>query len=184
MSGFLATEAYTEDATISLQEVKADYLVVCMASFTLCNWFLQLGTSMFNLGMNSKTFSILLLFNKRIGGFIGCFVTLVLATSVLLVWILFCSSDHYKKLGRRWMYFLMYSVGGFAILVAFSPVMPISGYTRLLLMLPVGEFRLCYSVFFFGLACVKSCWILGVTMFGVFSSFTFYLPELYPVSIR
>jgi len=45
------------------------------------------------------------------------------------------------------MYFLMYSGGGFAILVAFSPVMPISGYTRLLLMLPVGEFSLCFFVF-------------------------------------
>ena len=63
------------------------------------------------------------------------------------------------RLGRRAMFMLYYSLGALAILCTFG--LPLSPETRLLMMFTVG-----------------------LTVFGVFGSFTFYLPELFPVRLR
>jgi MFS family permease len=63
------------------------------------------------------------------------------------------------KLGRRPMFLLYYALSALAILCTFG--LPLSPETRLLMMFTVG-----------------------LTVFGVFGSFTFYLPELFPVRLR
>jgi MFS family permease len=63
------------------------------------------------------------------------------------------------RLGRRPMFFGYFSLGAAAILCTFG--LPFSPETRLLMLFTVG-----------------------VTVFGVFGSFTFYLPELFPVRLR
>ena len=63
------------------------------------------------------------------------------------------------RLGRRPMFLLYYALGALAILCTFG--LPLSPETRLLMMFTVG-----------------------LTVFGVFGSFTFYLPELFPVRLR
>lgn len=62
-------------------------------------------------------------------------------------------------LGRRPMFMIYFALGSLAILCTFG--LPLSPETRLLLMFTVG-----------------------LTVFGVFGSFTFYLPELFPVRLR
>jgi MFS family permease len=63
------------------------------------------------------------------------------------------------RLGRRPMFLAYYALGALAILCTFG--LPLSPEVRLLMMFTVG-----------------------VTVFGVFGSFTFYLPELFPVRLR
>jgi len=63
------------------------------------------------------------------------------------------------RLGRRPMFMLYYALGAAAILCTFG--LPLAPETRLLMMFTVG-----------------------LTVFGVFGSFTFYLPELFPVRLR
>jgi MFS family permease len=63
------------------------------------------------------------------------------------------------RLGRRSMFLLYYALGALAILCTFG--LPLSPETRLLMMFTVG-----------------------LTVFGVFGSFTFYLPELFPARLR
>jgi len=63
------------------------------------------------------------------------------------------------RLGRRKMFLLYFSLGALAIWSTFG--LPLSPETRLLMMFTVG-----------------------LTVFGVFGSFTFYLPELFPVRLR
>jgi MFS family permease len=63
------------------------------------------------------------------------------------------------RLGRRPMFLLYYALGAVAILSTFG--LPLKPETRLLMMFTVG-----------------------LTVFGVFGSFTFYLPELFPVRLR
>jgi MFS family permease len=64
-----------------------------------------------------------------------------------------------KNLGRRPMYFLYYLCAGIAVMCAFG--LPMANHTRL------------YMYFF-----------IGLTVFGVFGSFTYYLPELFPTRLR
>eukprot|EP01116_Phalansterium_solitarium_P019618 TRINITY_DN5552_c0_g1_i1.p1 TRINITY_DN5552_c0_g1~~TRINITY_DN5552_c0_g1_i1.p1 ORF type:complete len:523 (-),score=176.53 TRINITY_DN5552_c0_g1_i1:280-1848(-) len=64
-------------------------------------------------------------------------------------------------LGRRWMYVVYFSVGSLFVFLTFSPYVPISPFGHLFMMTSIGT-----------------------TMFGVFGSFTFYLPELFPIHIR
>ncbi len=64
-----------------------------------------------------------------------------------------------KRLGRRPMYALYYLASGVAVMATFGLAMP--DHTRL------------YMYFF-----------IGLTVFGVFGSFTYYLPELYPTRLR
>jgi len=64
-----------------------------------------------------------------------------------------------ERIGRRPMFFAYFLGGAAAILIAFSA--PLAPETRL------------YSMFF-----------VGLTVFGVFGSFTFYLPELFPMRLR
>jgi MFS family permease len=64
-----------------------------------------------------------------------------------------------KRLGRRPMYFIYYVTAGIAVMSAFG--LPMANHTRL------------YMYFF-----------IGLTVFGVFGSFTYYLPELYPTRLR
>jgi MFS family permease len=63
------------------------------------------------------------------------------------------------RLGRRPMFLLYYALGAVSILSTFG--LPLSPEVRLFMMFTVG-----------------------VTVFGVFGSFTFYLPELFPVRLR
>ena len=63
------------------------------------------------------------------------------------------------RFGRRPMFLLYFSLGALAIWCTFG--LPLGPETRLLLMFTVG-----------------------LTVFGVFGSFTFYLPELFPVRLR
>ena len=63
------------------------------------------------------------------------------------------------RLGRRPMFLGYYALGALAILCTFG--LPLSPETRLLMMFTVG-----------------------LTVFGVFGSFTFYLPELFPTRLR
>src|SRR5262249_4332735 len=64
-----------------------------------------------------------------------------------------------KSLGRRPMYALYYLVAGFSVMATFG--LPLDPHTRL------------YMYFF-----------IGLTVFGVFGSFTYYLPELFPTRLR
>lgn len=64
-----------------------------------------------------------------------------------------------KHVGRKAMYAGYFLASGIAIMAAFGPQMP-------------GETRL--FMYFF----------IGLTVFGVFGSFTYYLPELYPTRLR
>jgi len=64
-----------------------------------------------------------------------------------------------KHLGRKPMFFVYYLLSGFAIMAAFG--LPMDGHTRLYMYFPIG-----------------------LTVFGVFGSFTYYLPELYPTRLR
>jgi MFS family permease len=64
-----------------------------------------------------------------------------------------------KTLGRRPMYALYYLAAGIAVMCTFG--LPLAGHTRL------------YMYFF-----------IGLTVFGVFGSFTYYLPELFPTRLR
>jgi MFS family permease len=64
-----------------------------------------------------------------------------------------------KSVGRKPMYALYYTLAGVAIMATFGA--PISDHARL------------YAYFF-----------VGLTVFGVFGSFTYYLPELFPTRLR
>jgi MFS family permease len=64
-----------------------------------------------------------------------------------------------KTLGRKPMYALYYVLAGAAVMITFGA--PLSDHARL------------YAYFF-----------VGLTVFGVFGSFTFYLPELFPTRLR
>jgi len=64
-----------------------------------------------------------------------------------------------KTLGRKPMYALYYLASGIAVMSTFG--LPLAGHTRL------------YMFFF-----------IGLTVFGVFGSFTYYLPELFPTRLR
>ena len=64
-----------------------------------------------------------------------------------------------KLLGRRWMFTIYFLGSAASVLAAFG--LPFEPYTRLFMYFPVG-----------------------LTVFGVFGSFTYYLPELYPTRLR
>ena len=64
-----------------------------------------------------------------------------------------------KSLGRRPMYALYYLAAGFSVMATFG--LPLDPHTRL------------YMYFF-----------IGLTVFGVFGSFAYYLPELFPTRLR
>jgi MFS family permease len=64
-----------------------------------------------------------------------------------------------KRAGRRPMYAIYYLAAGLAVMAAFG--LPMANHTRL------------YMYFF-----------IGLTVFGVFGSFTYYLPELFPTRLR
>lgn len=64
-----------------------------------------------------------------------------------------------KILGRRWMFFIYYALGAAALVLTFGT--PIAGLHRL-------------TGYFF----------IGLTIFGSFGSFTYYLPELFPTRLR
>lgn len=64
-----------------------------------------------------------------------------------------------KQLGRKVMYAIYFAASGVAIMATFGPEMP-------------PETRLSMNFF------------IGLTVFGVFGSFTYYLPELYPTRLR
>lgn len=64
-----------------------------------------------------------------------------------------------RSLGRRPMFGIYYLVAGLAIFYTFGPDHP-----------PELVFRL--------------CGVVGLTVFGVFGSFTYYLPELFPTRLR
>ena len=81
------------------------------------------------------------LFN--LGGLIGTLTTVPIA----------------KRLGRRPMYALYFSLSALSLFLAFGVEWP--AHWRLWLYLPVG-----------------------LTVFGVFGSFTYYLPELFPTRLR
>jgi len=64
-----------------------------------------------------------------------------------------------KSLGRRAMFAIYYAAAGAVVLWTFGADHP-------------PEFRL------------RLCGLIGVTVFGVFGSFTYYLPELFPTRLR
>ena len=64
-----------------------------------------------------------------------------------------------KYFGRRLMYAVYFLGSAAALLAAFG--LPMDPHTRLYMYFPIG-----------------------LTVFGVFSTFTFYLPELYPTRLR
>jgi MFS family permease len=64
-----------------------------------------------------------------------------------------------KYLGRKTMYFVYYLLSGLAIMATFG--LPVEPHVRL--------------YFYFA---------IGLTVFGVFGSFTYYLPELFPTRLR
>lgn len=64
-----------------------------------------------------------------------------------------------KYVGRKAMYAGYFVASGVAIMATFGPAMP--DETRLFM-----------------------CFFIGLTVFGVFGSFTYYLPELYPTRLR
>ena len=64
-----------------------------------------------------------------------------------------------KVLGRRKMFAIYFAGSAAALMAAFG--LPLDPHTRLLMYFPIG-----------------------LTVFGVFGSFTYYLPELYPTRLR
>lgn len=64
-----------------------------------------------------------------------------------------------KLLGRRTMFIIYFLLSGLAVLAAFG--LPLEPRTRLYMYFPIG-----------------------LTVFGVFGAFTYYLPELYPTRLR
>jgi MFS family permease len=64
-----------------------------------------------------------------------------------------------KMLGRRVMFIIYFLLSGLAVLAAFG--LPLEPRTRLYMYFPIG-----------------------LTVFGVFGAFTYYLPELYPTRLR
>jgi len=64
-----------------------------------------------------------------------------------------------KLLGRRMMFGIYFMVSGISILLAFGPAL--HPETRILMYFPIG-----------------------LSVFGVFGSFTYYLPELFPTRLR
>jgi len=64
-----------------------------------------------------------------------------------------------KHMGRKPMFTIYFALSGLAVMGTFGPVFP--PYERL------------YGYFF-----------IGLTVFGVFGAFTYYLPELYPTRLR
>ena len=64
-----------------------------------------------------------------------------------------------KLVGRKPMFATYFLLAGLSILAAFS--VPLDPHTRLYMYFPIG-----------------------LTIFGVFGSFTYYLPELYPTRLR
>src|SRR6185295_11401223 len=64
-----------------------------------------------------------------------------------------------KHLGRRTMFIIYFLLSGLSVLAAFG--LPLDPYTRLYMYFPIG-----------------------LTVFGVFGAFTYYLPELYPTRLR
>ena len=64
-----------------------------------------------------------------------------------------------KRLGRRTMFTVYFTGSAAAMMAAFG--LPLDPYTRLYMYFPIG-----------------------LTVFGVFGSFTYYLPELYPTRLR
>jgi len=63
--------------------------------------------------------------------------------------------------GRRPMYLSYFIVGVVATFITFTPWIPFDGYHRLFMTFTVG-----------------------ISLYGIFGSFTFYLPELFPVEVR
>ncbi len=64
-----------------------------------------------------------------------------------------------KRLGRRQMFAIYFAASALAVTAAFG--LPLDPHTRLYMYFPIG-----------------------LTVFGVFGSFTYYLPELYPTRLR
>ena len=64
-----------------------------------------------------------------------------------------------KILGRRMMFIIYFLLSGVSVLAAFG--LPMDPHTRLYMYFPIG-----------------------LTVFGVFGAFTYYLPELYPTRLR
>ena len=64
-----------------------------------------------------------------------------------------------KILGRRMMFIIYFLLSGVSVLAAFG--LPLDPHTRLYMYFPIG-----------------------LTVFGVFGAFTYYLPELYPTRLR
>ena len=66
-----------------------------------------------------------------------------------------------KILGRRWMFTIYFALSALSILVTFGGKLPV-------------EVQIWAWLYF----------AIGLTVFGVFGSFTFYLPELFPTRLR
>lgn len=66
-----------------------------------------------------------------------------------------------KYLGRKWMYGIYFLLSAITILVAFGAKLP-------------PDLQIWLIVYF----------AIGLTVFGIFGSFTFYLPELFPTRLR
>ncbi len=66
-----------------------------------------------------------------------------------------------KYLGRRWMFAIYFLFSTFAVTVAFGAQLPVNLQT--------------WSLLYFA---------IGMTVFGIFGSFTYYLPELFPTRLR
>jgi len=64
-----------------------------------------------------------------------------------------------KRLGRKMMFTIYFLLSGVSVLAAFG--LPMDPHTRLYMYFPIG-----------------------LTVFGVFGAFTYYLPELYPTRLR
>jgi MFS family permease len=67
-------------------------------------------------------------------------------------------ADH---LGRRTMFFVYFSLSAVAVWLTFSDTLGLSAWSRVYMMV-----------------------FIGITTFGVFGSFTFYFPELFPTRLR
>ncbi len=66
-----------------------------------------------------------------------------------------------KYLGRRWMFSIYFLLSAIAVLVTFGVPVPV-------------EVRVWSGLYF----------AIGLTVFGIFGSFTYYLPELFPTRLR
>ncbi len=66
-----------------------------------------------------------------------------------------------KYLGRRWMFGIYFFLSAIAVLVTFGAKAPV-------------ELHIWASLYF----------AMGLTVFGIFGSFTYYLPELFPTRLR